>query len=113
MAWSRVIGKRQRAAASLEGQPATAKVFVSSTGQLDSLRLAASAEMAAQLRHAIETEATGKSLRSATHLELRGPKKRSTSAWTNQSGSLPRTGALDLDFRRVGRVGLEPTTGGL
>jgi hypothetical protein len=52
---------------------ATAKVFVLNAGQVDSDRLAAFADnMDAQLRHAIETDTTRKSLRSAIRLEIRG-----------------------------------------
>jgi hypothetical protein len=52
---------------------ATAKVFVLNAGQVDSHRRAAFADnLDAPLRHAIETETTRKSLRSAICLERRG-----------------------------------------
>jgi hypothetical protein len=51
---------------------ATAKVFVLNAREVDSDRLAAFADnMDAQLRHAIETETTRKSLRSAIRVEIR------------------------------------------
>jgi hypothetical protein len=68
-----VIGKRQRAGMASKVYRATAKVFVLNAGQVDPDRLAAFADnMDAQLRHAIETEATRQSLRSAIRLEIRG-----------------------------------------
>jgi hypothetical protein len=68
-------GHRQAAASwhGLEGLPGDGQVFVLSAGQVDSDRLAAFADnMDAQLRHAIETETTRKSLRSAIRLAIRG-----------------------------------------
>jgi hypothetical protein len=68
-------GHRQAAASWLASKVyrATAKVFVVNAGQLDPDRLATFADnMDAQLRHAMDTETTRKSLRSAIRLETGG-----------------------------------------
>jgi hypothetical protein len=73
MAWSRSSASGSELPWPRRFYRATAKVFVLSAGQVDSDRLSAFADnMNAQLRHAIETETTRKSFRSAIHLEMRG-----------------------------------------